>query len=44
MSKRKVFIMTDLSVPQVEHHHDAAGNVTILPQSICEINTIVELD
>lgn len=42
MSKRKVFIMTDLSVPQVEHHHDAAGNVTILPQSICEINTIVE--
>ncbi|MFP3850253.1 hypothetical protein [Pseudomonas sp. W5-01] len=43
MSKRKVFIMTDLSAPQVEHHHDAAGNVTILPQSISEINSIVEL-
>ncbi|MEN5311958.1 hypothetical protein [Pseudomonas koreensis] len=43
MSKRKVFIITDLSAPQVEHHHDTAGNVTILPQSISEINTIVEL-
>ncbi|MBK5003471.1 hypothetical protein [Pseudomonas sp. S32] len=43
MAKRKVFVRSDLSVPQVEHCHDAAGNLTTLPQSISEINTIVEL-
>lgn len=42
MSKRKVFVRTDLSVPQVEHRHDAAGNVVILPQATPASNTIVE--
>ena len=43
MGKRKVFVRTDLSVPQVEHHHDAAGNVVILSQAIPPKNTTVEL-
>ncbi|HBO3296520.1 hypothetical protein QYP08_14770 [Pseudomonas aeruginosa] len=34
MGKRKVFTKTDLSVPQIEHSHDAAGNVVILPEAI----------
>lgn len=34
MGKRKVFTNTDLSVPQVEHNHDAAGNVVVLPEAI----------
>ena len=42
MGKRKVFGKTDLSVPQVEHSHDAAGNVVILPESIPPANTRVE--
>lgn len=42
MGKRKVFAKTDLSVPQVEHSHDAAGNVVILPEAIPPKNTIVE--
>lgn len=42
MGKRKVFAKTDLGVPQVEHHHDAAGNVVILPEAIPPTNTIVE--
>ncbi|BAW21676.1 hypothetical protein C1X72_18900 [Pseudomonas sp. FW306-2-2C-D06B] len=42
MSKRKVFVRTNLSVPQVEHRHDAAGDAVILPQAIPANNTIVE--
>ena len=42
MRKRKVFVRSDLSIPQVEHRHDSAGNVVILPQAIPASNTIVE--
>ncbi|MCY1286662.1 hypothetical protein D9M70_356380 [compost metagenome] len=42
MGKRKVFTKTDLSVPQVEHSHDEAGNVVILPEAIPTTNTAVE--
>ncbi|MBS4090743.1 MAG: hypothetical protein KKC24_18980 [Gammaproteobacteria bacterium] len=41
MGKRKVFTKTDLSVPQVEHSHDMAGNVVILPEVIPPSNTKV---
>jgi hypothetical protein len=41
MGKRKVFTKTDLSVPQVEHIHDMAGNVVILPEVIPPSNTKV---
>ena len=27
MGKRKVFLKTDLNIPQVEHSHDANGSV-----------------
>jgi integrase len=39
MAKRKIFTKTDISVPQVEHGHDAAGNVFILPEAIPPKNT-----
>lgn len=42
MGKRKVFAKTDLSVPQVEHSYDTAGNVVILPEAIPPTNTTVE--
>lgn len=42
MGKRKVFTKTDLSVPQVEHSHDTAGNVVILPDAIPPANTMVK--
>lgn len=42
MGKRKVFAKTDLSTPQVEHSHDAVGNVVILPEAIPPKNTTVE--
>jgi hypothetical protein len=42
MGKRKVFAKTDLSIPQVEHGHDAAGNVVILPEASPPTNTTVE--
>ncbi|MGQ7815350.1 hypothetical protein ACUTAH_06705 [Metapseudomonas furukawaii] len=42
MGKRKVFAKTDLSIPQVEYSHDAAGNVVILPEAIPPTNTTVE--
>lgn len=42
MGKRKVFTKTDLSIPQVEHSHDAVGNVVILPEAIPPKNTTVE--
>lgn len=41
MSKRKIFVKTDLNAPQVEHSHDAAGNVVILPEAIPPSSTIV---
>jgi hypothetical protein len=43
MGKRKVFAKTDLDIPQVEHYHDAAGNVITLPEAIPPTNTIVKL-
>lgn len=42
MGKRKVFTKTGLSIPQVEHSHDAVGNVVILPEAIPPTNTTVE--
>ncbi|WP_448089582.1 hypothetical protein [Pseudomonas azerbaijanoccidentalis] len=42
MGKRKVFTKTDLSVPQIEHSHDMAGNVFILPEVIPPMNTTVK--
>lgn len=41
MGKRKVFTKTDLTVPQVEHNIDMAGNVIILPEAIPPTNTVV---
>lgn len=41
MGKRKVFTKSDLSVPQVEHNIDTAGNVIILPEAIPPTNTVV---
>ncbi|EMZ43867.1 hypothetical protein HMPREF1223_13796 [Pseudomonas aeruginosa str. Stone 130] len=43
MGKRKVFVRTDLSIPQVEHCHDAAGNMAIQLHAIPVNSTIVEL-
>lgn len=42
MGKRKVFIKTDISVPQIEHSYDVAGNVVIMPEAIPPKNTTVE--
>ena len=42
MGKRKVFSKTDLSVPQIEHKLDTAGNVVILPEVIPPKNTVVK--
>ncbi|MCY1285338.1 hypothetical protein D9M69_350130 [compost metagenome] len=42
MGKRKFFAKTDLSIPQVEHSYDAAGNVVILPETIPPAHTVVE--
>lgn len=44
MGKRKVFTKTDLSVPQVEHNIDTAGNVVILPEAIPPNNTLVNFE
>ncbi|WP_137819861.1 hypothetical protein [Pseudomonas sp. 2FG] len=44
MGKRKVFTKTDLSIPHVEHSHDATGNITILPEAIPPIKTTVEFE
>jgi hypothetical protein len=41
MVKRKVFTKTDLSVPQIEHKLDTAGNVVILHQAVPPTNTVV---
>lgn len=42
MGKRKEFAKTDLSIPQIEHSCDMAGNVVILPEAIPPTNTIVK--
>ena len=42
MGKRKVFTKTDLSVPQIAHSHDMAGNVVILPEAIPPRDTTVK--
>jgi hypothetical protein len=42
MGKRKVFTKTDLSVPQIDHRRDMAGNVVILPEAIPPTNTTVK--
>lgn len=42
MGKRKVFTKTDLSVPQVEHSIDTAGNVVVLPEAIPPASTIIK--
>ena len=42
MGKRKVFTKTDLSVPQVEHSRDMAGNVVLFPEAIPPTNTTVK--
>jgi hypothetical protein len=44
MSKRKLFHKTDLSIPQVEFRHDAAGSVVILPDAIPPANTLIAFD
>ena len=41
MGKRKVFTKSDLSIPQVEHNIDTAGNVIILPEAFPPANTVV---
>ncbi|WP_394304545.1 hypothetical protein [Pseudomonas danubii] len=42
MGKRKIFAKTDLGVPQIEHTHDAVGNVVILPEAIPPTNTMIK--
>jgi hypothetical protein len=44
MGKRKDFIKTDLSVPQVKHSIDSAGNVVGLPEVIPPLNTIIKFE
>lgn len=44
MSKRKVFFKTDLSVSQVEHSIDVAGNLYIHPDSLPPPSTIVTFE
>lgn len=41
MGKRKIFTKSDLSVPQVEHNIDTAGNVIILPEAIPPASTMI---
>jgi len=42
MGKRKVFLKTDLNIPQVEHSHDANGSVIVLPEVIPPVHTRVD--
>lgn len=39
MAKRKIFLKSDLSIPQVEHSHDAIGSVIVLPEVIPPVRT-----
>lgn len=41
MGKRKVYVRTDLSVPQVEHSLDQQGRVIVLPEAIPPASTLV---
>lgn len=41
MGKRKVYVRTDLSVPQVKHSLDQQGHVTVLPETIPPARTLV---
>ncbi|MGG5285063.1 hypothetical protein ACQZ2G_13815 [Pseudomonas viridiflava] len=41
MGKRKVYVRTDLSVPQVEHSLDQQGNVVLLPEVIPPARTLI---
>ena len=41
MGKRKVYVRTDLSVPQVEHSLDQQGNVVLLPEAIPPARTLI---
>ena len=42
MGKRKIFVKTDLSVPQVEHSRDSVGVVFVLPEALPPTNTNVD--
>lgn len=44
MSKRKIFIKTDLTTPQVAHSHDALGNLVILRETTPPMSTRVEFE
>src|SRR5450830_178350 len=41
MGKRKVYVRSNLSVPQVEHSLDQQGNVVLLPEAIPPARTLV---
>ena len=41
MGKRKVYVRTDLSVPQVEHNLQQQGRIVVLPEAIPPPSTIV---
>lgn len=41
MGKRKVYVRTDLSIPQVEHSLDHQGRVLVLPEAIPPAITLV---
>lgn len=42
MGKRKIFVKTDLSVPQVEHSRDSVGAVFVLPEALPPTTTNVD--
>lgn len=42
MGRRKLFIKTDLSTPQVEYDLDRDGKVTLLPQAFPPSITVVK--
>lgn len=41
MGKRKIYVRTDLNVPQVEHRFDQQGHAIVLPEAIPPANTLV---
>ena len=41
MGRRKVYVRTDLSIPQVEHSFDQQGRVLVLSQAVPPANTLV---
>ncbi|MCW8156473.1 hypothetical protein D7243_09740 [Stutzerimonas stutzeri] len=44
MSRRKIFAKADLSIPEIAHSQDSAGNVVILPEAIPPTKTSVEFE